>query len=221
MRIIVVGCGRIGSGLALTLCRSGHAITVIDSDGAAFERLGPAFKGEKLEGVGFDKDVLTRAGIERADALAAFTASDEANAVIARMARQVFRVPSVVARLYDPGKAEIYHRLGIQTISAVNLGIRRAVEMLCYTPVNTVFTLGDGDVDIVQIEVPRLLVGRTVNDLSVLGEIHVVAILRNNKTILPTMGMAFAKDDMLYLAVAAKANGRLKRLLDLGDGKGM
>ncbi len=221
MRIIVVGCGRIGSGLAMTLCRSGHAITVIDSDGAAFERLGPSFKGEKVEGIGFDKEVLSRAGIERADALAAFTASDEANAVIARMAKQVFRVPSVVARLYDPGKADIYHRLGIQTISAVNLGIRRAVEMLCYTPLNTVFSMGDGDVDIVQIEVPPLLVKRTVNDLTVPGEIHVVSICRNNKTILPTLGTVFAKEDMLYLAVVASASGKLKRLLDLGDGKGM
>ena len=221
MRIIVVGCGRIGSGLAETLCRSGHDITVIDSDNAAFERLGPSFKGNRVEGVGFDKEVLNRAGIERADALAAFTASDEANAVIARMARQVFRVPTVVARLYDPRKADIYHRLGIQTISSTNLGIRRAAELLCYTPLNTVFSLGDGDVDIVQIEAPALLIGRTVNELTVLGEIHVVSICRSNKTILPTLGTAFAKDDMIYLAVASTAGGRLKQLLGRGNGKGM
>lgn len=221
MKIIIVGCGRIGSGLAETLNRSGHAITVIDSDAAAFERLSPSFKGEKVEGIGFDKEVLTRAGIERVDALAAFTSSDEANAVIARMAKLKFRVPSVVARLYDPGKADIYRRLGVQTISSTNLGIRRAAELLCYTPLNTVYSLGDGEVDIVQIEAPTLLVGRTVNDLTVLGEIHVLSISRNNKTFLPTMGTVFQREDMIHLAVNTTANGRLKRILGLNDGRGM
>ncbi len=221
MKIIIVGCGRIGSGLAETLNRGGHAVTVIDSDAAAFGRLGQAFRGEKVEGIGFDREVLTRAGIERADALAAFTASDEANAVIARMAKLKFRVPSVVARLYDPGKADIYRRLGVQTISSTNLGIQRAVELLCYTPFNTVYTLGDGEVNLVQIEVPALMVGRKVNDMTVLGEFHVISITRSNRTFLPTMGTTFEKDDMIYLAVTTTSSGRFKRMLGFDDGKGM
>src|SRR4030042_1184683 len=108
MRIIIIGCGRMGSGLAQTLSLRGHAVTVVDRDPQAFERLGPAFKGKTLTGIGFDRDVLLRAGIERADGLAAVTFSDEANVVAARLASNIFHVPRVVARLYDPRKAEIY-----------------------------------------------------------------------------------------------------------------
>src|SRR5512143_454184 len=100
MRIIIIGCGRMGSGLAQTLCGRGHAVTLVDREQAAFDLLGPRFKGHTVVGVGFDRDVLLRAGIERADGLAAVTASDETNVVSVRLARLMFRVPRVVARLY-------------------------------------------------------------------------------------------------------------------------
>ncbi len=122
MRIIIIGCGRMGAGLARTLTLRGLTVTVVDSDQAAFERLGPAFSGQTIAGVGFDREVLLKAGIARADGLAAVTSSDDANVVAARLGRQIFRVPRVVARLYDPRKAEIYRRLGIQTISTTAWG---------------------------------------------------------------------------------------------------
>ena len=93
MRMIIVGCGRNGAGLAQALSKIGHTVTVIDSDGSAFNALGSAFQGETVEGIGFDREVLLKAKIDRTDALAAFTASDESNAVIARIAREIFRVP--------------------------------------------------------------------------------------------------------------------------------
>ncbi len=221
MRIIVVGCGRMGSGLAVALSKAGHNVTVIDSDKTAFERLDAPFKGTTIEGVGFDREILQKANIEKSDAVAAFTASDESNAVIARMAREIYHVPKVVARLYDRSKAEIYRRLGVQTISSTTWGIKRATDLLSYSPLNTVLSLGQGNVEIVEIEVPALLIGHKVNELTAVGEVHVVAIERENKTMLPTMGTVFARGDMLYIAVAIASTGRLKRLLGYNDGKGM
>ena len=221
MRMIIVGCGRNGSGLALTLCRMGHAVTVIDSNPAAFRALGPSFRGETVEGIGFDREVLLKAKIDRTDALAAFTSSDESNAVIARIAREIYHVPKVVARLYDQGKAEIYRRLGIQTLSSLTWRIKRATDLLCYSPLNTVFSMANGDVEIVEIEVPPLMTGHKVSELTVPGEIHMVSILRENKTILPTMGTVLQKDDLLYIAVVVASSGRLKRIFGLANGKGM
>src|SRR5512137_1649154 len=111
MRIIIIGCGRVGAGLAQTLSDRRHEVTIVDIDPAAFERLSPGFKGKTVIGVGFDREVLLQAGVERADGFAAVTSSDEANIVAARLARQVFRVPRVVARVYDPRQAEVYRRL--------------------------------------------------------------------------------------------------------------
>ena len=99
MRIIIIGCGRMGAGWAQALGRGGHTVTVVDRDAAAFDQLGPNFKGQVVVGVGFDREVLLQSGIERADGLAAVTASDETNLIAARLARLVFRVPRAVARL--------------------------------------------------------------------------------------------------------------------------
>ncbi|MEL7610214.1 MAG: TrkA family potassium uptake protein [Bacillota bacterium] len=215
MKMIIVGCGLIGSGLAQQLSRSGHTVTVIDSDPEAFKKLGPSFRGETIEGIGFDKEVLLRAKVDRVDALAAVTSSDEANAVVARLAREVYRVPKVVARMYNKQKAEIYKRLGVETISSTTWGIKRAAELLCYSPLNSVLSLGEGDADIVEMLVPSLLIGHRVQELTAMGEIHVVAITRANKTFLPTLGTTFEKDDLVYLAVATASIGRLKRLLGM------
>jgi trk/ktr system potassium uptake protein len=212
MRMIIIGCGRMGAGLAQTLAQRGHAVTVVDNDPAAFERLGPFFNGQIVAGVGFDRDVLLQAGIERADGLAAVTASDEANVVAARLARQVFRVPRVVARLYDPRKAEIYRRLGILTISTTTWGIQRIAELLCYSDLDVVMSLSS-QVDLVQVHAPSLLVGRTTQALIVPGEVHVVAIDRAGRTLLPTPETAFQEGDLIYLAVLAESADRLKALL--------
>ncbi|MGI6497616.1 MAG: potassium channel family protein [Oscillospiraceae bacterium] len=221
MKIIIVGCGRNGAGLAQLLSKAGHTITVIDSNASAFSQLGEQFKGRTIEGVGFDKDILTKAGVDKTDALAAFTSSDESNAVIARIAREIYHVPKVVARLYDREKAEIYKQLGIQTLSSTTWGIKRAADLLTYTPLDAVFSFGSGDVELVRIEVPSLVAGRKVNDLTVLGDIHVVAIERDNKTILPMSGTVFQRRDILYIATAVSSGGQLKKLLGLGSGKVM
>jgi trk system potassium uptake protein TrkA len=184
MKVIILGCGRVGSGLAQVMGRRAHDVTVIDNDPATLERLGPAFKGRKIVGVGFDREVLIDAGIQRADALAAVTASDEANVVSARLARQVFRVPRVVARVYDPGKAEIYRRFGLQTISPVSLRIDRLAEMLSFAHLNTVASLGSSEVDIVDVDVPPA--GGSISERNHgAWRDHVVAVTRAGKPSYP------------------------------------
>jgi len=215
MKVIIVGCGRMGTGLSINLVKKGHQVTVIDSNLEAFETLGNDFTGLKVVGIGFDRDILVKARIEQVDAVVSCTASDEANAVIARIARNVYRVPRVVARLYDPIKADIYHRLGIQTISTTTWGIERATEMLTYSRLDSVYEMGNGNVNLVRIEVPPLLVGHTVYELIVIGEIHVVSISRNNKTFIPTTGTIIEAEDVLYITVIVSANDKLKSMLDI------
>jgi len=213
MKIMIIGCGRVGAGLAQSLGLRGHGVTVVDRDPTAFERLGPSFRGETITGVGLDREVLFRGGIERCDGLAAVTASDEVNIVVGRVARQVFHVPRVVARLYDPRKAEVYRRLGLLTISPVSWGINRIVELISYSRLDAVVSLGSGEVDLVDAEIPHLLVGRTVSELTVAGEIQVVAISRQGKTFLPTVATEFHEGDLVHLALLAASADRLKVLM--------
>ncbi|HBA88549.1 MAG TPA: potassium transporter TrkA [Geobacter sp.] len=215
MKVIVIGCGRLGAGLAAELGRRGIQVTVVDRDQSAFERLSPSFRGETVAGVGFDREVLLRAGIEDADALAAVTASDEVNVVTARLARLLFRVPRVVARLFDPGKAEAYRRLGLPTISHVTWGVSRIMEILCYSALQPVKSLGSGEVEVVEVELPQLLAGRTVHELTLLGEIHVVAITRGGRTMLPTAGTEFLQGDLVHIAILTTSSQRLKLMLGL------
>lgn len=215
MKFIVIGCGRWGSDLATTLVRRGHSLTVIDRDPTAFERLGPKFAGRAIVGVGFDRDVLVSAGIMGADGLAAVMASDEANAVSARAARQFFRVPKVIARLNDPRKAEIYRRLGLQTISTVAWGVNRIAELLSYSELDVTASLGAGQVDLSEVDVPPMLVGQAPASLNLPGECIVAAVTRRDRTFLPASGMAFESGDRLHLVMLAASAERVKALLAL------
>ena len=215
MKMIVIGCGRLGAALAGELSGRGIEVAVVDRDEAAFERLSPTFTGSRVTGMGFDREALLQAGIESADAVATLTASDEVNAVSARAARLLFKVPRVVARLYDPGKAEAYRRLGIPTISHVTWGVGRIIELLCYSPVEQVKSLGGGEVELVQVELPPLLAGRSIQELTLVGEIMVVAVTRQGRTLIPTPGTLFQLGDHVHLALLTSSSQRLKHLLGL------
>lgn len=215
MKIIIVGCGRMGTGLSLNLEKKGHQVTVVDSDPKAFDNLGENFHGKTVIGVGFDRDVLNKARIDQVDAIVACTSTDEVNAVIGRIAKNVYRVPKVVARLYDPRKADIYHRLGIQIISTTTWGIERASEILTYNQLDSVYEIGSGNVSLVRIEVPLLLIGHIVNEINVIGEIQVTAISRNNKTFIPTTGTILEADDILYISVINASADKLKSMLGI------
>lgn len=214
MRVIIAGCGRMGAELAMRFSET-HEVTVVDRDPRAFARLAPGFRGRTLEGVGFDREVLVRAGVEHSDALAALTSGDNANIVIARVARNVFRVPAVVARVYDPRRAKIYRRLGLQTVSTTVWGVARMTQLLAHRELNVIRSLGEGEVELLEQEVPGHWVGRPVSQVSVPGEIAVTAILRRGTPQLPAPGSLFERGDRAVITVIAAARGRLENLLGL------
>ncbi len=215
MKTIIVGCGRIGSGLAMKLSQSDNDIIVIDQEPLTFKHLGTGFKGRTIAGVGFDREVLLNAGIERTDSLAAVTSNDEANALTARIASQIFGVPRVVSALHEPRKAEIYRRLGLQVFDPMSWGVNRVADLLSFSPVNVAMSIGNGDVDIMEIEIPALLVGRRVGELTIPGEVSVVSISRGNRSIIPVISTVFENRDLVHLAVATESGDRLKSLLGL------
>ena len=219
MNVIVMGCGRVGEQLSLLLLEQGHLVTVIDYDPRAFARLGPQFKGRTVTGVGFDRDVLVAAGIEEAGAFAATSSSDNANIISARIARNYFQVPRVVARLYDPRRAEIYQRLGLLTISSTTWGAERIRELLTHSDLDPVLTFGSGEVCLLSIEVPHQLGGKMVKHLTVPGEISVTAITRQGHAFIPLGGSEFRNGDTLHLAVLASAVDRMNDLLGLSRGE--
>jgi len=215
MRFVIVGCGRVGSQLANRLSVQGHDVAIVDRDPAAFRRLSPAFKGLKVEGVGFDRDVLVSTGIERADGFASVTSGDNTNVVSARIARHVFRVPRVVTRIYDPRRAEIYRRLGLLTISPTEWGATRIAELLCHPGMHVLLTLGNGEVNLIEFEVTPHLAGHRVNELVMAGESSVVALVRGGWATVPTPGTVLQLGDAVQLSVLATATGRIAEMLRL------
>jgi trk system potassium uptake protein len=218
MRVIIMGCGRVGEQLARLMSEEGHDVAVIDYSEEALARLGSDFRGRRVRGVGFDREVLLRAGIESADGFAATSSSDNVNAVAARIARTLFHVPRVVARLFDPERAEVYKRLGLATISSTTWGAERIRELLTHADLDSVRSFGAGEVQLLEIEVPSALAGRSVRDLSVPGEVSVIAITRDGRALLPMLGTAFRVGDIVHLAVLSDAMARVETLLGLGEG---
>ena len=213
MKIIVIGCGKLGSGLAVELARRGHAVTVVDSKAAAFERLGASFPGKTTEGIGFDRDVLESAGIGQVDAVVATTGNDDANAVIGRLSRTRYRVPQVIARLHDARQAHLYRSLGVHPVSTITWGVDRICELLSFQQFEALLTIGDSDLELVRVEAPTLLVGTPVSALTVAGEIQVVSIERGARAFIPISGTRVHDRDVLCLAVMSASKPRLKSML--------
>ena len=215
MKIIIMGCGRVGSQVSQLLVRHGHEVTVIDHDANALARLGREFKGKVVRGIGFDRSVLLEAGVETAEGFVAASSSDNANIVAARIARNIFRVPRVVARLYDPVRAEVYQRLGLTTISSTAWGAERIVEVVTHADLDVLNVFSDGGTTLVRVESPARLNGHRVAQMNIPGEVSVTAITRNDHTFIPVSGTEFQEGDIIYLAVIPSAMLRLEELLGI------
>jgi trk system potassium uptake protein TrkA len=215
MKIIVMGCGRVGGQASLLFAKLGHSVTVIDHDANALSRLGADFKGRVVRGLGFDRIVLLEAGIQTAEAFVAASSSDNANIVAARIARNFFSVPRVVARLYDPLRAEIYQRLGLTTISTTGWGAERIVEVVTHTEMDVVPLFRDSGTAMVRMEVPLHLVGHSVQQLNIPSEVMVTAITRNDHTFIPISGSDFREGDVAYILVSPAAMPRLEEMLGM------
>ncbi|MBX3314331.1 MAG: TrkA family potassium uptake protein [Actinobacteria bacterium] len=178
MHVIVVGCGRVGAGLARTLEEGGHSVAVIDRRAVALERLPEGFAGQTVVGVGFDRERLLEAGVERAEALAAVTNGDNSNILVARVAKETYGVERVVARIYDPRRAKIYERLGISTIATVEWATERVLQRILPDSVHASWIDPSAKVVLLERSVPGRWAGRTVADLDLPGHARIAALSR-------------------------------------------
>lgn len=214
MKFIIVGCGRTGATLAQSLCRKGHTVAVIDKDESAFSRLGPGFRGRTYQGLAFDQDILLRAGIQDAHGLAALTNDEVANMIVCRIAKQIFNVPQVVARLYEPERAALYGSMGIATVSSVTWRVLRLEQLLCQPTLSVQGTLGNGEVQIVEVQVEEGLAGHTVREFVHPGRTTDVAVLHGGAASLPTMDTRLEQGDRLRLAVVSEYLDEFKAWLE-------
>jgi trk system potassium uptake protein TrkA len=205
MYVVIMGCGRLGARLANLLFVEGHEVAVIDRDEDAFRRLRKDFKGEKVIGVGFDREVLEKAGIKKADAFVAVSRGDNHNIVSAIIAKNIFRVPRVVARIYDQERAKLYWKLGVPTVAPGVWASNKIRDYLFHYELKERVNFGNAEVELFEIECPPHLVGRAVADLNVPQEILVGVIVREGKAFIPTPGSRFEEGDILQILVSSQA----------------
>jgi trk system potassium uptake protein len=213
MKVMIMGCGRVGILLTQELCRAGHEVTVIDKSPSAFERLPPDFKATQIVGLGFDRDVLEEAGIKEADAFLAVSNGDNSNIVSARVAREHYHVPSVIARIYDPARADIYERLNIPTVSTTRWGVKQMLLMLTHTREEIKESLAGGDLFRMRMAVPGHLVGKAVSALTVEGKVLVAGVDRGGSGFIPVAGSTFQEGDHVALIVAKDSLSLLDELM--------
>jgi len=198
---VIMGCGRVGSMLTRGLEKLGHTVSVIDRDPLAFRRLGPEFRGTVVTGIGFDRDTLIEAGIERADALAAVSSGDNSNIITARVARETFGVHHVVARIYDPKRAEVYERLGIPTVATVRWTAERMLRALLAEGSEELWRDPTSKVAIVEVAVNERWIGRPLPDFERAVGARTACVTRFGVGTLPVPSMVVQDGDRIYLLV--------------------
>ena len=197
-----MGCGRVGSSLATELEAAGHTVSVIDQVREAFRRLGPDFKGDTVTGIGFDRDTLVEAGIERADAFAAVSNGDNSNILAARVARETYGVKNVVARIYDPGRAEIYQRLGIPTVATVLWATDQIFRRLSPEGSRSEWRDASGTVQLSEMHPHKDWYGRQILLIDQLSHARVAFITRLGVGMVPDEHTVLQQGDLLHVMVA-------------------
>ena len=206
MHVVIVGCGRVGSTLARQLVAQNHSVTVVDRKKSAFQRLGEGFTGRTLAGIGFDRDVLIEAGIQEAGAVAAVTNGDNSNILIARVAREEFKIDRVVARIYDPKRAEIYERLGIATVATVKWTSERIMRRILPDLPAVEWTDPSAAVALVEREAPAGAIGERVHSLD-RDNARVVAVRRLGSAMIPGPDTVVQEGDVLFVVVETGSLG--------------
>jgi len=219
VHVVIVGCGRVGSTLGRELVAGGHTVAVVDRKSEAFSRLGETFSGQKIAGIGFDRDILIEAGIEKAGALAAVTNGDNSNILIARVAREEFGIERVVARIYDPKRAEIYERLGIATVATVKWTSERILRRILPELPAVEWTDPSAKVVLVERELPKTLVGTRVLSLDS-AIARIVSVRRLGAAIIPGADTVVQEGDVAYVAVQIKSLEAFDASLASTTGKG-
>jgi trk system potassium uptake protein TrkA len=197
-----MGCGRVGSSLATELEAAGHSVSVIDQSREAFRRLGPNFKGRTIAGVGFDRDMLLEAGIQDADAFAAVSNGDNSNILAARVARETYGVQNVVARIYDPGRAEIYQRLGIPTVATVLWATDQILRRLVPEGSRSEWRDATGMVQLCEMHPQADWYGRPILLIDELTPSRVSFITRLGEALIPDEHTVLQQGDLIHVMVA-------------------
>ena len=216
MHVVIMGCGRVGSALAKSLEGKGHSVAVIDQDANAFRRLSTDFAGLRVNGVGFDRDTLVEAGIERAEAFAAVSSGDNSNIIAARVARETFGIENVVARIYDSRRAEVYQKLGIPTVATVRWTADQVIRRLL--PAGTLSEWRDpsGQVALAEVEVAPAWVGHKISALEEQSGARVAMITRFGNGILPQRGMLVQDGDLVHVTMLWEERENVERVLANG-----
>jgi trk system potassium uptake protein len=199
VHVIIMGCGRVGLALAQTLDHGGHSVAVIDQVPSAFTKLDPDFGGTTVTGIGFDRDTLRKAGIENADAFAAVSSGDNSNILAARVARETFSVPHVVARIYDPRRAEVYQRLGIPTVASVMWQTDQILRRVLPEAVGDEWRDATGAVALTQVNTAESWVGERVSKLEKESGARVAFITRFGEALLPDSETVVQADDIVHV----------------------
>ncbi|TRZ93540.1 TrkA family potassium uptake protein [bacterium] len=214
MYVIIVGCGRVGSELAQLLSSEGHNVVIIDKNQDSLERLGGTFNGLTLVGNGFDLALLKQAGADKADALCAVTNGDNTNLITAQVARKIFNIPKVFARVYDPQRAHIYTALGLDIISGTILFTSMLRDKIIESRFSS-YLIETKDLGVLEIEVKDNLVGKTINDINIPRELLVVAVRRMDGVIIPEPQTVLKEKDILMAAVKVASLNKIKAKFNL------
>lgn len=219
MRIVIAGCGRVGSDLALTLSEEGHDVSIVDNRPQVFDRLGSTFNGTTHEGLGYDVQLLREAGIELADAFVAATDSDNANAMAVQVAKKVFGVPKTIARLDDPAREEAYRALDVQFVPGAKLTSKVIHEQIVREEFSYHVTFAGGDVEIVEIVIGPEGEGLTVEQLEVHDSLRVAAIYRGGDSFIPDDQAPLSEGDLVVAAARPGARKKIRKYVAVKEGQ--
>jgi len=215
-----MGCGRVGCSLARSLEARGHSTAVIDSNPDAFRRLGPDFQGTTVTGMGFDRDVLREAGIERADGFAAVSSGDNSNIISARVARELFGVSNVVARIYDPGRAEVYERLGVPTIATVPWAADQVLRRLVPDGSEPAWRDQSGEVRLDTVSAPTAWIGCRIDELEAATGARVAFLRRQGAGVIARESTVIQDGDYLSVFMLEPDATDAHRIIESGPRRG-
>lgn len=215
MYVIVVGCGRVGAELATILSFEGHNVVVVDQESRAFKLLGPAFNGMTITGHGFNRETLEEAGIKRADAFAAVTNEDSANAMAGLIARKIYQVPRVIVRTYDPLRVRSFEELGLEVLSGTTLVARMFREKIIENRLTTFLVEGSGELGVLEVGIDEKLAGKKIKEINFKEEFVVSGLRRNGELTIPSLDSVVKKGDTIFGVVKLASLDKVKSKLGL------
>ncbi|MEI7779400.1 MAG: TrkA family potassium uptake protein [Actinomycetes bacterium] len=218
MHVVIMGCGRVGATLANRLDNLGHSVAIIDQEPAAFRRLHGGFRGETIKGIGFDRGTLEAAGTARAEAFAAVSSGDNSNILAARVARETFGVENVVARIYDPKRAEVYQRLGIPTVATVSWTSTQMMRRLIPSGAEEEWTDSTGAMVLAEIHVGDAWVGQRVLELAEQSPATIGFVTRRGEPILTTAQLVIQEGDLIHALFRAEDRAQIELSFAAGPG---